>query len=98
MIRSMTGYGKACFENKNKKITVEIRSLNSKQLDINFKLPVLYREKEIEIRNLVAGHLERGKIEISFFVDIKNAGNIPLINKPVVKEYFNQLIELNEEL
>ncbi len=63
MIKSMTGYGKAIAETPQKKITIEIKSLNSKQLDINTKLPWLYKEKDTEISNLLSQKLERGKID-----------------------------------
>ena len=65
MLFSMTGFGKATCNYKNKKIVIEIKSLNSKQLDISTRIVGLYREKDIEIRNLIAQNLERGKIDLS---------------------------------
>jgi len=81
----MTGFGKAITETEGKKITVEIRSLNSKQIDINAKMPWLYKAKEIEIRNIISSRLERGKIDFSVFVDLLGEQAAPQINKSVVK-------------
>ncbi|NLA48744.1 MAG: hypothetical protein GX876_04700, partial [Bacteroidales bacterium] len=94
MIKSMTGYGKSIAETSQKKITVEIRSLNSKQLDLNTKVPWLYKEKELEIRNIISQLLERGKIDFSIYFDILEDEGIPVINKTIVKSYFRQLREL----
>jgi len=98
MIKSMTGYGKAIAETQQKKITIEIKSLNSKQLDLNTKLPWLYKEKEPEIRNLVSQLLDRGKIDLSVYFDILEDEGIPVINKSIVKNYFKQLKEIAGEL
>ena len=98
MIKSMTGYGKAIAETPQKKITIEIKSLNSKQLDLNTKLPWLYKEKEPEIRNLISQKLDRGKIDLSIYFDILEDEGIPIINKSIVKNYFNQLKEIAGEL
>lgn len=98
MIRSMTGYGKAIAETPQKKITIEIKSLNSKQLDLNAKLPWLYKEKEPEIRNLVSQMLDRGKIDISVYFDILEDEGVPVINKSIVKNYYRQLKEIAGEL
>jgi|APHig6443717817_1056837.scaffolds.fasta_scaffold34528_2 uncharacterized protein (TIGR00255 family) len=98
MIRSMTGYGKAIAETPQKKITIEIKSLNSKQLDLNAKLPWLYKEKEPEIRNLVSQMLDRGKIDISVYFDILEDEGVPVINKSIVKNYFKQLKEIAGDL
>lgn len=98
MIKSMTGYGKSIAETPQKKITVEIRSLNSKQLDLNTKVPWLYKEKELEIRNIISQLLERGKIDFSIYFDILEDEGIPLINKTIVKSYFRQLRELASEI
>jgi uncharacterized protein (TIGR00255 family) len=98
MIKSMTGYGKAIAETQQKKITIEIKSLNSKQLDINTKLPWLYKEKEIELRNLINQKLDRGKIDFSIYFDVIDDEFIPVINKSIVKNYFNQLKEIAGEL
>lgn len=98
MIKSMTGYGKAIAETQQKKITIEIKSLNSKQLDLNTKMPWLYKEKEPEIRNLVSQFLDRGKIDFSVYFDILEDEGIPVINKSIVKNYYKQLKEIAGEL
>ena len=98
MIKSMTGYGKAVAETPLKKITIEIKSLNSKQLDINTKLPWLYKEKEPEIRNLISHKLDRGKIDLSIFFDILDEELATVINKSVVKNYYNQFKEIATDL
>ena len=94
----MTGYGKASAELPGKKITVEIRSLNSKLLDINSKMPWIYREKEVEIRNIINRKLDRGKIDISLNVDVLDDQNVPAINKSAVRNYYNQLTDVVGEL
>jgi uncharacterized protein (TIGR00255 family) len=98
MIRSMTGYGKSVLETPQKKISVEIRSLNSKQADLNTKVPWLYKEKEIEIRNLLSKKLERGKIDLFISFDIMDDELMPVINKASVKNYYRQLSEVSSEL
>jgi uncharacterized protein (TIGR00255 family) len=98
MIKSMTGYGKAIAETPRKKITIEIKSLNSKQMDINMKLPWLYKEKEPEIRNMISQMLGRGKIDLTVFFDVLEDEGIPVINKSIVKNYYNQLKEIAGEL
>jgi len=98
MIKSMTGYGKAIAETQQKKITIEIKSLNSKQLDLNTKMPWLYKEKEPEIRNLVSQFLDRGKIDLSVYFDILEDEGVPMINKSIVKNYYKQLKEIAGEL
>lgn len=94
----MTGYGKAIVETQQKKITIEIKSLNSKQLDINTRLPWLYKEKEIEIRNMISQGLERGKIDLTIVFDNLDEEFIPVINKTIVKNYYIQLKEIAGEL
>ncbi len=98
MIKSMTGYGKAIAETPQKKITIEIKSLNSKQLDLNTKLPWLYKEKEPEIRNLVSQKLDRGKIDLSIYFDMLDEEVVTTINKSAVKNYYNQFREIAGEL
>jgi uncharacterized protein (TIGR00255 family) len=98
MIKSMTGYGKSIAETPQKKISIEIKSLNSKQLDLNSKLPWLYKEKELEIKSIISQKLERGKIDLSVFCDNLDDEYIPSVNKAIVKNYFNQLKEISEEL
>jgi uncharacterized protein (TIGR00255 family) len=98
MIKSMTGYGKAIAELPQKKITIEIKSLNSKQLDVNTKLPWLYKEKEPEIRNLISQRLDRGKIDFSIFCDMLDDEVVTVINKSAVRNYYNQFKEIASEL
>jgi uncharacterized protein (TIGR00255 family) len=98
MIKSMTGYGKAIAETPKKKITIEIKSLNSKLLDLNTKLPWLYKEKEPEIRNLISQRLDRGKIDFSIFCDILDDEVATVINKTAVRNYYNQFREIAAEL
>ncbi|MEA3446762.1 MAG: YicC/YloC family endoribonuclease [Bacteroidota bacterium] len=98
MLHSMTGYGKTVCELENKKVTIEIKSLNSKQLDLNMRLPGIYREKEMSLRNKISKQLQRGKIDIGFYVEITGAGSAGIINRDVVKEYHKQLSEIQDEL
>jgi uncharacterized protein (TIGR00255 family) len=98
MIKSMTGYGKAIAETPQKKITIEIKSLNSKQLDLNTKLPWLYKEKEPEIRNLISQRLDRGKIEFAIYCDMLDDEVVTIINKSAVRNYYNQFKEIATEL
>ena len=81
----MTGYGKAECLLADKKLTIEIKSLNSKQLDVNARLPSLYKEKEINIRQILASELERGKVECSFYYELSGEAVSGTINEPVVK-------------
>ena len=98
MIRSMTGFGKAECLLPDKKLTIEVRSLNSKQLDTTTRLPSLYREKELEIRQIIAGVLERGKIECSFYYELSEDAVAGTINGSVVKNYYEQLYRISGEL
>jgi uncharacterized protein (TIGR00255 family) len=87
----MTGYGKSILQLPTKKITIELKSLNSKNLDLNARMPSIYREKELGIRKLLADRLERGKIDFSIFVETTAEDTSTQINTPVVKQYINQL-------
>jgi uncharacterized protein (TIGR00255 family) len=98
MIKSMTGFGKAGFEINNKKITVEIKSLNSKQSDISTRIPQLYREKEIEIRRRVNDKLVRGKIDILIYFENLGDTSNSVINEGIVKNYFTALSRISREL
>jgi uncharacterized protein (TIGR00255 family) len=93
MIRSMTGFGKASASFGGKTIDAEIRSLNAKVQDINIKLPLFYREKEMEVRNLLIDRLERGKIDLYVTIDGGSAGNITL-NPEVAEKYYRELSKL----
>ncbi|MCD4770389.1 MAG: YicC family protein [Bacteroidales bacterium] len=98
MIRSMTGFGKSIVETSGKKISIEIRSLNSKQIEINTRMPWVYKEKEIELRNILSRELERGKIDLFISADILEDQSVPTINKSVVKNYYRQLNDIAGEL
>ena len=91
MIQSMTGYGKSVLQLPTKKISIEIKSLNSKSLDLNARMPSIYREKELGIRKLIASKLERGKIDFSLYMEITGEETSTQINKPVVSKYMEQL-------
>ena len=98
MIHSMTGFGKASVVSQNKKITAEIKSLNSKQLDLSVKLPLSYREKELEIRNEIAQKLQRGKVELFVSVEEISDNTSFSLNIPLIKNYKEQIIGLAEQL
>ena len=87
----MTGYGKTVLQLPNKKLTIEIKSLNSKNLDLNTRMPSVYREKELDIRKMIANQLERGKIDFSIFLEITGEETTTQLNTPVVKQYMKQL-------
>ena len=91
MIQSMTGFGKSVFSLPDKHISIEIKSLNSKSIDINTRIPLVYREKELEFRKLIAEQLLRGKVDFSIFVE--NIGNQTpsTINQNIVKSYIEQM-------
>lgn len=91
MIQSMTGYGKTVLQLPTKKISIEIKSLNSKSLDLNARMPSMYRAKELEIRKVIASKLERGKVDFSLFMEITGEETSTQINKTVVREYIKQL-------
>ena len=97
MIQSMTGYGKATAELSDKKINVEIKSLNSKAMDLSTRIAPLYREKEIEIRNEIAKALERGKVDFSLWIDKKDACELVTpINQDVVVAYYERIRTISE--
>ena len=98
MIQSMTGYGKATAVIQNKKVTVEIRSLNSKQLDLGMKVAQQYREREMEFRSMVQKSLQRGKVDFTLNVEEQNTSEAPTINVNVVKSYYQQVESLRKEL
>ncbi len=98
MIQSMTGFGKGVAELSNKKIIVEIKSLNSKQLDLSTRIPSLYREKEMEIRSEVARRLERGKVDLTIRTENIAAEGSPRVNVGVLKGYHSQIMEAAGEL
>lgn len=98
MLHSMTGFGKASGTYLQKKITIEIRSLNSKSLDLNVRLIPLYKEKEIELRKQVGTCLERGKVEVTIAVENNGEERSSVINKAVARAYFNDIKDLEQEL
>jgi uncharacterized protein (TIGR00255 family) len=98
MIKSMTGYGKSIADTALKKISIEIRSLNSRSLDLNTRLPWVYKEKETEIRNLVSQKLDRGKIDLSINFDNLDSEVIPVINKNIISNYYRQIKEIATDL
>lgn len=91
MIHSMTGFGKATLQLPAKKITVEVKSLNSKGLDLNTRMPSVFREMELGLRNQLSQRLERGKIDFSLYIEITGEETSSKINVPIVKGYINQM-------
>ena len=99
MIQSMTGYGKATSELPDKKINVEIKSLNSKAMDLSTRIAPSYREKEIEIRNEISKILERGKVDFSLWIEKKESAEIATpINQVLVEGYYKQIQSISEKL
>ena len=94
MIQSMTGYGKHVIQLPTKKITVEIKSLNSKSLDLNTRVPSAYRQKELNIRKLLASALTRGKIDLNLFVESTGEQTATKINETTLRQYMGQLSEV----
>ena len=97
MIQSMTGYGKSIVTYNEKKINVEIKSLNSKTLDLSTRIAPLYREKEMEIRQIVAKQLERGKIDFSIWIEKDDAVDAAPINAALVENYYKQIKNISEK-
>ena len=97
MIQSMTGYGKASAEFQGKKITAEVKSLNSKALDLSTRLAPLYREKEMEVRALIAQALERGKVEFNLWIEQTEVQNAASINGELVANYHKQIYNIAEK-
>jgi len=94
MIQSMTGYGKSEIQLPTKKITVEIKSLNSKNLDLNIRIPNCYKEKELLLRQFIAKKLRRGKIDFTIYIEKNGKETTTKINEVLVKQYINQLKEI----
>ncbi len=97
MIYSMTGFGKAQLQLPSKKVTVEVRSLNSKQLDLNVKMPGVYREKELELRKYLAEKVVRGKAELSIYVENTGVEQNFVINQVLVEKYLDDLAKISPE-
>lgn len=91
MIQSMTGFGKSITQLPSKKVTVEIKSLNSKNLDVNARIPSQYREKELLLRNTISKSLTRGKVDFSLYVEVTGEETTASVNRGVVKNYMQQL-------
>lgn len=98
MIQSMTGYGKATCEYNNKKIVAEIKSLNSKQIDISTRISGLYREKDIELRTEISQRLERGKIDFSLYIDNSEKESATQLNLAVLSSYHEQIEQIASAL
>lgn len=98
MIHSMTGYGKAIAQLSNKKITIEIRSLNSKQFDLFTRIPIIYKDKEIALRNELSKLLERGKIDLFFNIEYISKDVSSKIDHNIVKQYHQEIKKLSQEL
>ena len=94
MIQSMTGYGKTIVQLPQKKVTIEIKSLNSKNLDLNVRVPSSYKEKELNIRKLLSKELIRGKVEVSLYIEVTGEETTTKINKEIVNSYIDQLREI----
>ena len=97
MIQSMTGYGKAVVTYKEKKINVEVKSLNSKQLDLNTRIAPLYREKEMEMRQMVAEALIRGKVDMNVWIEKDMAVDATPINAALVENYYQQIRSISDK-
>lgn len=94
MLQSMTGFGKAVVTNPTKKITVEIKSLNSKQLDINTRIPAVFREKELDLRNMVSSRLQRGKVDMQIYSEPIGVETTVSLNLPLMAAYKAQVEEM----
>lgn len=94
MIQSMTGFGKHIVQLPSKKITVELKSLNSKSLDINARIPQSYREKELELRKMIADVLVRGKVDLALYVEITGEETTAEVNQGMVRKYMEQLANI----
>jgi uncharacterized protein (TIGR00255 family) len=103
MIQSMTGYGKTVLQLPTKKVTIEIKSLNSKNLDLNVRIPSYYKEKELAVRKKLAKALVRGKVDFSIYIELTADETATSVNKAVVREYISQLkgvldLKTNDEM
>ena len=94
----MTGFGKATVELPSKKVTIEIKALNSKQLDLSTRIPSIYRENEMEVRNLLLQKLERGKVDFSIFIEYIGKDVPTQINVAAIENYYLQIKAIAERL
>ncbi|WP_417885381.1 YicC/YloC family endoribonuclease [Zunongwangia sp.] len=97
MIQSMTGFGKSVLQLPNKKITVEIKSLNSKNFDLNARIPSQYRERELDLRSIISNSLQRGKVDFSLYIEQTGTETAASVNAAVVKKYIQELKDLGLE-
>src|SRR5271166_2058768 len=98
MIKSMTGYGNAKGEYQTKKISIEVKSLNSKQLDLNLRIPYIYKEKELDLRNEISRELIRGKVDFIIALDMLDEETQTNINPTVIKSYYQRITDITNEL
>lgn len=98
MIQSMTGFGKASGDIHGKKVVVEVKSLNSKQIDISTRIAGLYREKDIEIRNELSQTMERGKVDFALYIDNSGKEAVTQINTSILQSYYEQIQGLSQQL
>ena len=94
----MTGFGKVTAELSSKKVTVEVKSLNSKQLDLSTRIPSIYREKEMELRSLLLQKLERGKVEFNIYIESTDKSMVTQINASAMADYYRQIVEVSTQL
>ena len=98
MLKSMTGFGKEVVETPERKVTIEIRTLNSKQLDLNLRTPMEFRAKEPELRSIISKSLQRGKIDFGIQTENVTNQNVSEINKALVKQYYDEMVEVAKEV
>ncbi len=98
MIKSMTGFGKSVLELPNKKVTIEIKTLNSKQTDISSRISGFYKNRELELRSLLSKQLQRGKIDLSIFVETSGDSNKFTLNHQLAKKYYDELKQISNEI
>ena len=96
MLQSMTGFGKSNALFDSRKVSIEIRTLNSKGLDLNMKIPPIYKEAEPFLRKLISNKLNRGKIEFSLFIESEKTSELGLVNKELATAYYHETKSLNE--
>ena len=98
MIQSMTGFGKDTAELPSKKVTVEVKALNSKQLDLSTRIPGIYKDKEMAVRSLLLQEVERGKVDFSIFIEYIGKDTPTQINLAAIESYYNQIKDVSEKL
>lgn len=94
----MTGYGREILELPSKTITIEVKTLNSRNLDMNIRVPGLFREKEMEIRSMIGRKMERGKVDVNIYLDYTGEENPYSLNKPLARRYYEELKEIAHEI